>query len=74
MSLNEDAVLSSLPSPTGRIRITRRSTQYALFFHFGWRYFHLAGLISLATLYAYVDYLNRLFQPVHRHRESTGKP
>jgi len=32
--------------------------------YFGWRSFHLAGAISFGTLYAFVDYLNRLFQPV----------
>ncbi|QSO55189.1 ABC transporter ATP-binding protein [Alicyclobacillus curvatus] len=36
----------------------------ALLSYFGWRYFHLAGVISFGTLYAFVDYLNRLFQPV----------
>lgn len=36
----------------------------ALLSFFGWRYFHLAGVISFGTLYAFVDYLNRLFQPV----------
>jgi ATP-binding cassette subfamily B multidrug efflux pump len=32
--------------------------------YFGWRSFHLAGAISFGALYAFVDYLNRLFQPV----------
>ncbi|MBX5436843.1 MAG: ABC transporter ATP-binding protein [Alicyclobacillaceae bacterium] len=36
----------------------------ALIAYFGWRYLHLGGLISYGTLYAFVDYLGRLFQPV----------
>jgi ATP-binding cassette, subfamily B, multidrug efflux pump len=36
----------------------------ALISYFGWRSFHLAGAISFGALYAFVDYLNRLFQPV----------
>lgn len=36
----------------------------AMISYFGWRSFHLAGAISFGTLYAFVDYLNRLFQPV----------
>lgn len=36
----------------------------ALISYFGYRSFHLAGAISFGTLYAFVDYLNRLFQPV----------
>jgi ATP-binding cassette subfamily B protein len=36
----------------------------ALIAYFGWRSFHLAGAISFGALYAFVDYLGRLFQPV----------
>lgn len=36
----------------------------AMISYFGWRSFHLSGVISFGTLYAFVDYLNRLFQPV----------
>lgn len=31
---------------------------------FGWRFFHLPGAISFGALYAFVDYLGRLFSPV----------
>ena len=36
----------------------------ALIAYFGDRAFHLAGVIQFGVLYAFVDYLNRLFQPV----------
>jgi ATP-binding cassette subfamily B multidrug efflux pump len=36
----------------------------AMIAYFGWKSFHLAGAISFGALYAFVDYLNRLFQPV----------
>ncbi|GGI99385.1 multidrug ABC transporter permease [Alicyclobacillus cellulosilyticus] len=36
----------------------------ALIAYFGWRYLRLPGGISYGTLYAFVDYLGRLFQPV----------
>ncbi len=36
----------------------------ALITYFGYQSFHLAGAISFGALYAFVDYLNRLFQPV----------
>lgn len=36
----------------------------AMISYFGWQSFHLAGAISFGALYAFVDYLNRLFQPV----------
>lgn len=36
----------------------------SLISYFGWRSFHLVGLISFGTLYAFVDYLGRLFGPV----------
>jgi ATP-binding cassette, subfamily B, multidrug efflux pump len=32
--------------------------------YFGWKSLHLSGLISFGALYAFVDYLGRLFQPV----------
>lgn len=32
--------------------------------YFSFRYFHLSGMIQFGVLYAFVDYLNRLFQPV----------
>lgn len=31
---------------------------------FGWRSLHLEPIVSLGVLYAFVDYLNRLFQPI----------
>lgn len=31
---------------------------------FGWRALHLEPIVSLGVLYAFVDYLNRLFQPL----------
>ena len=31
---------------------------------FGWRSLHLEPIVSLGVLYAFVDYLNRLFQPL----------
>lgn len=36
----------------------------ALIAYFSFRYFHLSGVIQFGVLYAFVDYLNRLFQPV----------
>ncbi|WDL98469.1 ABC transporter ATP-binding protein [Alicyclobacillus sp. ALC3] len=33
---------------------------------FGWRYLHLEGLVSFGVLYAFIDYLGRLFQPVQQ--------
>lgn len=36
----------------------------ALIAYFGYRSFHLEGVIQFGVLYAFVDYLNRLFQPV----------
>ena len=32
--------------------------------YFAYSYFHLEGVIKFGVLYAFVDYLNRLFQPV----------
>ncbi|MCL6597680.1 MAG: ABC transporter ATP-binding protein/permease [Alicyclobacillus macrosporangiidus] len=36
----------------------------ALIAYFGWRTVHRASLISFGALYAFIDYLTRLFQPV----------
>ena len=36
----------------------------ALIAYFGYTSFHLQGVIQFGVLYAFVDYLNRLFQPV----------
>ena len=36
----------------------------AMISYFGYRSLHLVGVISFGALYAFVDYLNRLFQPV----------
>ena len=36
----------------------------ALITYFAYSFFHLQGAISFGVLYAFVDYLNRLFQPV----------
>ena len=36
----------------------------ALIAYFGYRALHLEGVIEFGVLYAFVDYLNRLFQPV----------
>ncbi len=36
----------------------------ALISYFGYRAFHLSGVIPFGVMYAFVDYLNRMFQPV----------
>ncbi len=64
--LNHQIRLLAINSASGYnlTSVLRNIFFIALLSYFGWRYFHLTGLISFGTLYAYVDYLNRLFQPV----------
>lgn len=38
----------------------------AMISYFGWQALHLRGVLSFGVLYAFVDYLNRLFQPVQQ--------
>ncbi|EJY56488.1 ABC transporter-like protein [Alicyclobacillus hesperidum URH17-3-68] len=44
--------------------VFRNSFFIAIIAIFGWRSMHLESLVSFGVLYAFVDYLNRLFQPV----------
>lgn len=63
---NSQTKLLGINSATGHnlVNVLRNVFFIAMISYFGWRSFHLAGAISFGALYAFVDYLNRLFQPV----------
>ncbi|MCK0469937.1 ABC transporter ATP-binding protein [Halalkalibacter sp. APA_J-10(15)] len=46
------------------VNVLRNVTFVALIWYFGGQSMTAAGIISIGLLYAFVDYLNRLFQPV----------
>jgi len=46
------------------VNVLRHGFFIAMLSYFGYQSFNLAGAISFGALYAFVDYLNRLFQPV----------
>ncbi len=46
--------------------VLRQAFLIALISYFGWKALHLNGLISFGVLYAFVDYIGRLFQPVQQ--------
>lgn len=46
------------------VNVLRNATFVALIWYFGGQSLTATGIISIGVLYAFVDYLNRLFQPV----------
>ncbi|WP_062051394.1 ABC transporter ATP-binding protein [Bacillus sp. JCM 19034] len=58
--------LLSLNSLTSHnlVNVLRNGTLVALIWYFGGQSITAEGIISIGLLYAFVDYLNRLFQPV----------
>jgi ATP-binding cassette, subfamily B, multidrug efflux pump len=58
--------LLSLNSMTSHnlVNVLRNVTFVVLIWYFGGQSISAAGIISIGMLYAFVDYLNRLFQPV----------
>lgn len=62
----EQTRLLRVNSLTGHnlVTVLRNSFFILMLAYFGSRYLHLGEIISLGALYAIVDYLNRLFQPV----------
>ncbi|KKI89570.1 multidrug ABC transporter permease [Bacillus sp. SA1-12] len=46
------------------VNVLRNATFVVLIWHFGGQSISTAGIVSIGMLYAFVDYLNRLFQPV----------
>ncbi|PAF16666.1 hypothetical protein CHH61_24045, partial [Shouchella clausii] len=58
--------LLSLNSMTSHnlVNVLRNVTFVVLIWYFGGQSISAAGIVSIGMLYAFVDYLNRLFQPV----------
>ncbi|MGM7723460.1 ABC transporter ATP-binding protein [Metabacillus sp. Hm71] len=46
------------------VNVLRNATFVVLIWYFGGQSISAAGIVSIGMLYAFVDYLNRLFQPV----------
>ncbi len=46
------------------VNVIRNLAFVSLIWHFGGASLNAAGVVSIGVLYAFVDYLNRLFQPI----------
>lgn len=46
------------------VNVIRNLAFVCLIWHFGGASLNAAGIVSIGVLYAFVDYLNRLFQPI----------